>query len=118
MNKSELIDRITDKSNLPRKRAEMVVNLIFDAMTEALARGERIEIRGFGSFISKQYRARMGRNPRTGETIPVPEKRLPFFKVGKELRERVDVYNRSDGENGDGAHASSSDGIEAYRGSS
>ncbi|MEL6340234.1 MAG: integration host factor subunit beta [Myxococcota bacterium] len=96
MNKSELIDRITDVSKLPRKRAEHVVNLIFDAMTEALARGERIEIRGFGSFISKHYGARIGRNPRTGESIPVPEKKLPFFKVGKELRERVDVYNRRD----------------------
>ena len=89
MNKSDLIDRIVDKSNMPRKRAEHVVNLIFDSMTEALAQDERIEIRGFGSFVSKHYRARMGRNPRTGEAIPVPEKRLPFFKVGKELRERV-----------------------------
>ncbi|MEM6733969.1 MAG: integration host factor subunit beta [Myxococcota bacterium] len=109
MNKSELIDRITDTSKLPRKRAEMVVNLIFDSMTEALARGERIEIRGFGSFISKQYRARMGRNPRTGETIPVPEKRLPFFKVGKELRERVDVFSRQD--NGDGEALDSPDAV-------
>ena len=89
MNKSELIDRIAEKSRLPRKKAEAVVNLLFDSMTSALANGERIEIRGFGSFVSKQYRARMGRNPRTGETIPVPAKRLPFFKVGKELRERV-----------------------------
>jgi integration host factor subunit beta len=89
MNKSELIDRIAERSRLPRKKAEAVVNLLFDSMTDALASGERIEIRGFGSFVSKQYRARMGRNPRTGETIPVPAKRLPFFKVGKELRERV-----------------------------
>ena len=91
MNKSELIDKIAERASLPRKKAEHVVNLIFDAMTHALARGERIEIRGFGSFVSKHYRARMGRNPRTGETIPVPAKRLPFFKVGKELRERVDA---------------------------
>jgi integration host factor subunit beta len=90
MNKSELIDKIVDKSNLPRKRGEQVVNLIFQLMTDALGDGDRIEIRGFGSFVAKRYRARMGRNPRTGETIPVPEKRLPFFKVGKELRERVD----------------------------
>ncbi len=117
MNKSELIDRITDKSKLPRKRAEMVVNLIFDAMTDALARGDRIEIRGFGSFISKQYRARMGRNPRTGETIPVPEKRLPFFKVGKELRERVDVYSREDRENGDGT-VLTAEGTQTHRDSS
>ena len=90
MNKSDLIEKVVEKTNLPRKRAELVVNLIFDSMTDALAHGDRIEIRGFGSFISKQYRARTGRNPRTGQTIPVPAKRLPFFKVGKELRERVD----------------------------
>lgn len=90
MNKSDLIDRIVEKSDLPRKKAESVINLVFDSMTQALSRDERIEIRGFGSFVSKRYRARTGRNPRTGETIPVPAKRLPFFKVGKELRERVD----------------------------
>ncbi len=89
MNKSELVDEIVTKTNLPRKRAEDVVNLVFDEMTAALARGDRIEIRGFGSFVSKHRRARTGRNPRTGAAIPVVEKRLPFFKVGKELRERV-----------------------------
>lgn len=90
MNKSDLIEKIVERANLPRKRAEQVINLVFDEMTTALARDERIEIRGFGSFVSKHYRARTGRNPRTGESIPVPAKRLPFFKVGKELRERVD----------------------------
>lgn len=90
MNKSDLIEAIVEKGNLPRKRAELVVNLVFDEMTDALVRDERIEIRGFGSFVSKHYRARMGRNPRTGETIPVPAKRAPVFKVGKELKERVD----------------------------
>lgn len=89
MNKSELVDFIVTKTDLPRKRAEDVVNLVFDEMTAALARGDRIEIRGFGSFVSKHRRARTGRNPRTGAAIPVVEKRLPFFKVGKELRERV-----------------------------
>ncbi len=90
MNKSDLIEKVVERSNLPRKRAEAVVNLIFDSMTEALVKDERIEIRGFGSFVSKHYRARTGRNPRTGATINVSAKRLPFFKVGKELRERVD----------------------------
>ena len=90
MNKSDLIEKIVQKTDLPRKRVEELVSLLFDEMTSALARDERIEIRGFGSFVSKHYRARMGRNPRTGENIPVPAKRLPFFKVGKELRERVD----------------------------
>ena len=93
MNKSDLIERIVEGSSLPRKRAEAAVNLVFDSMTAALVRDERIEIRGFGSFVSKHYRARTGRNPRTGATIHVAAKRLPFFKVGKELRERVD-YNR------------------------
>ena len=90
MNKSDLIDVLVEKSNLPRKKAESVINLIFERMTRALADQERIEIRGFGSFVSKQYGARTGRNPRTGATIDVPAKRLPLFKVGKELRERVD----------------------------
>jgi integration host factor subunit beta len=67
-----------------------VVNLVFDQMTEALKRGDRIEIRGFGSFTSKSYDAYTGRNPKTGDPIHVPAKRLPFFKVGKELKERVD----------------------------
>lgn len=90
MNKSDLIEKMVDEAELPRKKAEAVINLIFDEMTAALSRDQRIEIRGFGSFVSKHYRARTGRNPRTGESIPVPAKRLPIFKVGKELRERVD----------------------------
>lgn len=98
MNKSDLIEIIVDHADMPRKRAEHIVNLLFDEMTEALVRDERIEIRGFGSFVSKHYGARMGRNPRTGESIPVPAKRAPVFKVGKELRERVDYpANRGDG---------------------
>ena len=90
MNKSDLIEKVVEGTKLPRKRAEAVVNHVFDSMTAALVRGDRIEIRGFGSFVSKHYRARTGRNPRTGATIHVAAKRLPFFKVGKELRERVD----------------------------
>jgi integration host factor subunit beta len=97
MNKSELVDEIVAKTNMPRKRAEDVVNLVFDEMTAALARGDRIEIRGFGSFVSKHRRARTGRNPRTGAAIPVVEKRLPFFKVGKELRERVNLITKPSG---------------------
>ena len=90
MNKSELVEKLAERAKITKKRAEQVVNLVFDQMTEALKRGERIEIRGFGSFTSKSYDAYTGRNPRTGETIHVPAKRLPFFKVGKELKERVD----------------------------
>ena len=90
MNKSELVEKLADRAKITKKRAEQVVNLVFEQMTEALRRGDRIEIRGFGSFTSKGYDAYTGRNPRTGETIHVPAKRLPFFKVGKELKERVD----------------------------
>jgi integration host factor subunit beta len=90
MNKSELVEKLAERAKITKKRAEQVVNLIFEQMTEALERGERIEIRGFGSFTNKSYDAYTGRNPRTGETIHVPAKKLPFFKVGKELKERVD----------------------------
>ncbi len=90
MNKSELVEKLAERAKITKKRAEQVVNLVFEQMTEALRRGDRIEIRGFGSFTSKSYEAYTGRNPRTGETIHVPAKRLPFFKVGKELKERVD----------------------------
>lgn len=91
MNKSELIDILAEQAKITRKRAETVVNLIFDSMTDALVKGDRIEIRGFGSLTSKDYGSYTGRNPRTGETIKVAPKRLPFFKVGKELKERVDA---------------------------
>ncbi len=90
MNKSELVEILAERAKITRKRAEAVVNLIFDSMTDALVKGDRIEIRGFGSFTTKNYGAYTGRNPRTGETIHVPPKKLPFFKVGKELKERVD----------------------------
>ncbi|MFA4873972.1 MAG: HU family DNA-binding protein [bacterium] len=90
MNKSELIEAVAEKSKITKKTAEDVVNLIFDSMVAAIVRGDRIEIRGLGSFIVKDYGAYVGRNPRTGESIEVKPKKLPFFKVGKELKERVD----------------------------
>jgi integration host factor subunit beta len=91
MNKSELIEQLAERSpKLTKKKAEAVVNLIFESMSNALVRDDRIEIRGFGSFQIKNYDAYTGRNPRTGETISVPSKKLPFFKVGKELKDRVD----------------------------
>jgi len=73
-----------------RRDAEVMVNAVFETLAEALRRGERIEIRGFGSFVVKQREARDGRNPRTGKRVSVAAKRVPFFKVGKELRVRVD----------------------------
>lgn len=90
MTKSELIDAIAARGELSKARAEEVVNSLFEAMTDALRRGNGIEIRGFGSFSVRDYEGYAGRNPRTGESVPVAPKRLPFFRVGKELRELVD----------------------------
>jgi len=90
MNKSELIDAVSQKTKITRNRAEEVVNLIFDSMVDAMLKGDRVEIRGLGSFVVKEYGSYMGRNPKTGESIQVKPKKLPFFKVGKELKERVD----------------------------
>ena len=89
MNKSELVELLAAKKTLPMKKAEEVVNVVFTSMTAALLSGDRIEIRGFGSFVVKEYETYTGRNPKTGETIPVKAKKVPFFKVGKELREKV-----------------------------
>lgn len=90
MNKSGLVNVICEKANIPRKRAKETVDLIFDAMIESLLKGDRIEIRGLGSFAIRNYGAYTGRNPKTGESIQVAPKKLPFFKVGKELKEFVD----------------------------
>jgi integration host factor subunit beta len=89
--KSELIEQLSESLKLPKGKAELVVKVMFDAMVGALERGERIEIRGFGSFEVRSYKPYEGRNPRTGEPVQVKAKRLPFFKVGKELRERVNA---------------------------
>lgn len=104
MTKSELIDAIAGRGELTKARAELVVNCVFDAMMEAIERGDGIEIRGFGSFTVRPYKPYSGRNPRTGEPVPVPAKRLPFFKVGKDLRELVNnsrEYAISGGDDGD-----------------
>lgn len=90
MNRSDLVDSMAAAAELSGRRAEQVVGLILDAMAQALVQGDRIEVRNFGSFVSKSYRARQGRNPRTGAQVRVPAKRLPAFKVGKALRERID----------------------------
>ena len=89
MTKSDLIEKLAERLKLPKGKAETIVNTIFESMETALARGERIEIRGLGSFEVRSYKAYEGRNPRTGEPVGVQPKRLPFFKVGKELKERV-----------------------------
>ena len=91
MTKRELIDEVARAfPRFSRRECEIMVHEVLDAMTEALTRGDRIEIRGFGSFVVKRRHAREGRNPKTGAIVPVAAKRVPFFKVGKELRLRVD----------------------------
>jgi len=89
MNKSDLIDALSEKEILAEKNASEIVNLIFGGFTDTLKKGGRIEIRGFGSFSVREYGAYTGRNPKTGTKTQVGPKKLPFFKVGKELRERV-----------------------------
>ena len=109
--KSELIDKISEQLKLPNGEAEQIVTCIFDAMVSALQNGDGIEIRGFGSFTVRQYKAYEGRNPRTGETVHVAPKRLPFFKVGKDLRERVNnAYQHERAASGDGPGSGSGSG--------
>jgi integration host factor subunit beta len=91
MTKSELVEAIAARASLSKARAEVVVNCVFDAMAEALGASEGVEIRGFGSLTVRQHRPYAGRNPRTGRAVEVPAKRLPFFKVGKELKELVNA---------------------------
>lgn len=90
MTKSELIDQVTEHMRgVARRDIEIVVNAIFDTMILAMSRHERIEIRGLGTFVPKKRKARQARNPRTGDKVVVPEKFVPFFTAGKELRERI-----------------------------
>ena len=89
MTKSDLINRLSHQKNIPVARAESIVEAIFGAIEATLCRGERIEIRGLGSLELRQYGSYSGRNPRTGEKVDVKPKRLPFFKVGKEMKERI-----------------------------
>jgi integration host factor subunit beta len=89
MNKAELIEAVRKESGLSRTKANDVVELFFDEMSEALASGDRIEIRGLCSIYVKNYKGYMGRNPKTGDPTPVPQKKLPFFKCGKELKDMV-----------------------------
>ena len=89
MNKSDLIEALAAKENLTDKQATDTINLIFAGFTDVLKKGDRIEIRGFGSYAVREYGAYTGRNPKTGKTTAVKAKKLPFFKVGKELKEKV-----------------------------
>ena len=90
MTKSELIQALAlENPHLYHRDVERIVSTVFDEISEALARGDRVELRGFGAFSVKERTARVGRNPRTGEAVAVPDKYVPFFKSGKELRQRV-----------------------------
>lgn len=103
MTKADLINIVAEKARLQHKQSEMVVNMVFDLMADALKKDDRIEIRGFGSFVNRCYGTYQGRNPKTGEMVQVPPKRVPFFKVGKELKEMVD-YSGNRGREGDRPH--------------
>ncbi len=91
MTKSDLADVVAARTSVPRAEVEKVVDQIFTAMTEALTKGERIELRGLGVFEVRHYGAYTGKNPRTGEPVAVRPKRLPFFKAGKEIKERLNL---------------------------
>jgi len=107
VNKSELIEKLAEKCGMNVMHSEEIVNLIFRKMRDTMVNGGRIEIRGFGSFVVKDYGAYQGRNPKTGQKISVPPKKLPFFKVGKELKERIDNIEDS----ADGASQSESSSV-------
>ncbi len=91
MTKSELIEELARRAKITKSRAELVVNCVFESMSESLAKGNGIEVRGFGSFTVRQYKPYTGRNPRTADPVEVGPKKLPFFKVGKELKELVNL---------------------------
>lgn len=90
MTKAELVDNVAEKVNLTKKQTEIIVNILFNSITEALSDGDKVELRGFGSFRIRDRNPREGRNPKTGDTVHIPAKKVPFFKAGKELRELVD----------------------------
>src|SRR5499425_801649 len=89
LTKADLIEEVLRITELPRKESEIIVETIFDSIIEAIQKGEKIEIRGFGSFRTRQRRGRTGRNPKTGEKVEVPSKRIPYFKPSKELKDFV-----------------------------
>ena len=94
MTKAELVDQVARTTQLTKKHAEIIVNTIFDSIVDSLRGGEKIELRGFGSFRIRNRGSRIGRNPKTGDRVMVPPKRIPYFKPGKELRE---LLNNKDG---------------------
>ncbi len=91
MNKANLIEKVSERVKIRSNAAKVIVDTIFDTMRESLEKGEQFEIRGFGTFVVRDYGGHKGRNPKTGEIVNVPPKRLPHFKTGKELKEMVNV---------------------------
>ena len=90
MNKADLVNELKNQNGFTRQQAENVVDIFFNTMADALAKGDRVEIRGLGSMFVKEYKSYTGRNPKSGEPVKVKPKKLPFFRCGKELKERVD----------------------------
>jgi integration host factor subunit beta len=95
MTKAELVDEVARTAELTKKHAELIVNTVFDSIVQSLKNGEKIELRGFGSFRIRRRGARIGRNPKTGDRVEVPPKRIPYFKPGKELKELLNHQQRS-----------------------
>jgi integration host factor subunit beta len=95
MTKAELVDEVAKVVQLTKKQAETIVNIVFDSIVDSLRAGQKIELRGFGSFRLRSRKSRTGRNPKTGEKVEVPSKKIPYFKPGKELKELI---NKSLGE--------------------
>ena len=92
MTKAELVEKVANQINLTKKQTEVVVTTVFPSITDSLAEGKKVELRGFGSFRIRQRNARVGRNPKSGQKVDVPSKKVPFFKAGNELRELVDEH--------------------------
>jgi integration host factor subunit beta len=99
MTKAELVDEVARVVQLTKKQAETIVNIVFDSIVDSLRAGQKIELRGFGSFRLRSRKSRTGRNPKTGEKVEVPSKKIPYFKPGKELKELI---NTTLGEGGEG----------------
>lgn len=90
MTKAQLVEQVANQINLTKKQTEIIVNTVFQSITDSLAEGDKVELRGFGSFRIRERNPRVGRNPKSGEKVDVPAKKVPFFKAGKELKAIVD----------------------------
>ena len=95
MTKAELVEKVASTIKLSQKETEVIVGIILQSITASLSAGDKVELRGFGSFRIRERKPRIGRNPKSGELVEVPAKKVPFFKAGKELRERVDEHEKN-----------------------